>query len=143
VGVYPVSLARHLFGAPERVRGWQVLTPGGVDETFAAQLEFADERVAQFDCSLRLPYRSTAEIVGEAGAIRLERPFQPSNPEARLWLRRGDKEELIELANPNMYWLEIEDMHDAILTGAPPRVTAAETRGHVETIVQLLRAARE
>jgi hypothetical protein len=41
-----------------------------------------------------------------------------------------------------MYWLEIEDMHDAILTGAGPRITPAETRAHIETILQLYDAAR-
>jgi D-xylose 1-dehydrogenase (NADP+, D-xylono-1,5-lactone-forming) len=141
VGCYPVSLARYLFGAPTRVAGWQRLAPSGVVETFAGSLKWDGERAAQFDCSFRMPYRTQAEIVGDEGVISLTRPFQPSAADARLALRRGDKEETIELANPQMYWLEIEDMHDAILTGASPRVTLTETRGHVETLLELLAAA--
>ncbi len=142
LGCYPVSLARYLFGAPERVHAWQKLAPSGVDGAFAATLYHGGDRLTQLDCSFQVPFRSQAEVVGTDGVITVVRPFQPSTPEASVSLRRGDREETIELANPPVYWLEIEDMHDAILTGATPRVTPAETRGHVETLLQLYAAAR-
>lgn len=141
VGCYPVSLARYLFGAPERVEGWQRLAPSGVDGTFTGTLYFANQRVAQFDCSFQMPYRTQAEIVGAEGLLTLTRPFQPDFPEAKLLLQRGDNVEEIVLDNPGRYWAEIEDMHDAVLNGTPPRITPAETRGHVETILDLYRAA--
>jgi predicted dehydrogenase len=142
VGCYCISLARYLFGAPEHVRGWQVRAPSGVDGVFAGMLEFAGGRAAQFECGFQLPLQSQAELIGEKGVVRLWRPFQPSNPEAKISLVRGDKEEVLDLPNPQMYWMEIEDMHDAIITGAGPRITPAETRGHVETIVALLESAQ-
>jgi D-xylose 1-dehydrogenase (NADP+, D-xylono-1,5-lactone-forming) len=142
VGCYPVSLALYLFGAPQRVQAWQKRAASGVDGTLAATLYHSGERVSQIDCSFQVPFRSQAEVVGTEGVITVVRPFQPSAPEASLSLRRGDHEETIELSNPPMYWLEIEDMHDAILTGAGPRITPAETRGQVETILQLYDAAR-
>jgi predicted dehydrogenase len=141
VGCYAVSLIRYLWGAPERVAGWQKRSPSGVDETFVASLYFPEERVAQFDCSLRLPFRSVAEVVCDGGTLTLIKPFQCDNPDARLVLRRGDQEETVELANPNRYWLEIEDVHDAILTGQPPLITPGEIRGNVETILELFAAA--
>jgi D-xylose 1-dehydrogenase (NADP+, D-xylono-1,5-lactone-forming) len=142
MGCYPVSLALYLFGAPERVQAWQKRAAAGVDGTLAASLYHRGDRVSQIDCSFQVPFRSQAEVVGTEGVITLVRPFQPSAPESSLSLRRGDREETIELANPPMYWLEIEDMHDAILTGAGPRITPAETRAHIETILQLYAAAR-
>jgi D-xylose 1-dehydrogenase (NADP+, D-xylono-1,5-lactone-forming) len=142
IGCYPVSLIRYLFGAPARVEGWQRLTPSGVDGTFVASLYYDDSRAAQFDCSLVLPFRCWAEIVGDEGVIRFERPFQPDSPDARLALRRGDHEDVIELANPGRFWLEIEDMHDAIITGQAPLISPAETRGTVETILALFESAR-
>jgi predicted dehydrogenase len=142
VGCYPVSLARYLFGAPERVLGWQKLSPSGVDETFAGTLFFPGERVAQFDCSFRMPYRTYAEVVGDEGVLTLNRPFQPDAPESTLVVRRGDQEETFDLENPGRYRLEIEDLHDAVLLGRPPRITPAETRGHVETLLALYAAAR-
>ena len=142
VGCYPVSLARYLFGAPQRVTGWQRLTPTGVDETFAGTLFFADERVAQFDCSFAMPYRTHAEIVGDAGTLTLTRPFQPEFPESQMLLRRGDTVETITLDNPNRYWLEIEDMHAAAWGERAPQIAAAETRGVVATILALYETAR-
>jgi xylose dehydrogenase (NAD/NADP) len=141
MGCYPVSLALYLFGAPERVHAWQKRTASGVDGSFAATLYHRDERVSQIDSSFQVPFRSQAEVVGTEGVITLGRPFQPSTPEASLSLRRGDREETLELPNPPVYWLEIEDLHAAILTGAPPRVTPAETREHVATLLQLYAAA--
>jgi predicted dehydrogenase len=137
MGCYQVSLARYLFGAPERVEAWQRKWVSGVDETFAATLYHSGKRVTQLNCSFQMPFRSQAEVVGSEGVITMVRPFQPSSPEASLSLRRGAREDMIELDNPQMYWLEIEDMHDAILTGAPARVTPAETRGNVESLLQL------
>ena len=143
VGCYPVSLALYLFGAPQRVQAWQKATPSGVDGSFAATLYHSGERVSQLDSSFQVPFRSQAEVVGTEGVLTIERPFQPSTPEARLSLRRGDREETIELANPPVYWLEIEDLHDAILTGAAPRITPVDTRAHVETLLQLYAAAHD
>jgi xylose dehydrogenase (NAD/NADP) len=142
VGCYPVSLALYLFGRPQRLHAWQKRAASGVDGTFAATLYHGGDRVSQIDCSFQVPFRSQAEVVGTEGVITLMRPFQPSTPEASLTLRRGDREETIELSNPPVHWLEIEDMHDAILNGGTPRVTPAETRAHTETLLQLYEAAR-
>jgi D-xylose 1-dehydrogenase (NADP+, D-xylono-1,5-lactone-forming) len=142
VGCYAVSLARYLFGAPERVTGWQSLAPSGVDHTFMGTMFFPGDRAAQFDCSFRLQYYNRAEIIGTDGILILTRPFQPDEADAALILRCGDQEETIQLDNPPRYGLEIEDMHDAVLSGnLEPRITPAETRGTVETILALYRAA--
>jgi len=142
VGCYPISLARYLFGPPTRLHGWQVTSPSGVDETFVATLEFAGGQIAQFDCSFNFPHRVYAEIVGNAGSLYIDLPYQPSLPNHKFVVRRdGQPEEVIAQDNPDMYWLEMEDMHDAILGGAP-LITPAETRGHIETILQLLESAK-
>ncbi len=141
VGCYPVSLAQYLFGAPERVAGWQVRAPSGVDETFVGALYFSEGRAAQFDCSLAMPFRTHAEIVGSEGVIALNHPFRPDAPESTLLVQRGEHTENIATDNPNRYLLEIEDMHDAIVSGRPPLIAPSETRGVVATIVELLKAA--
>jgi len=142
VGCYPVSLARYFFGAPERVEGWQVLSPSGVDDTTVATLYFPGQRVAQLDCSFRMPFRTMAEIVGESGSLVLSHPFHSDNPAATLLLRQGDASEAVVTPPAERYLLEIEDMHDAILTGRPPLIAPAETRGHIETIVGLRQSAQ-
>lgn len=142
VGCYPMSFARFMFGAPERVEGWQVLSPSGVDETFVGTLFFSEQRVAQIDCSFRMPYRTYAEVVGESGAVVLNRPFHADADDAVLLLRQGEQEERIQTANPERYLLEIEDMHDAIFSDRPPLITPADTRGHIETILALYQSAQ-
>ena len=142
VGCYPVSLARYLLGAPERVSAWQRLSPSGVDNTLVGTLYYGDGCIAQIDSSFEMPYRGFAEVVGEKGVLSFNQPFHADQPASRLTLRVGDQSEAIELANPERYWLEIEDIHDAILSGDPPLITPAETRGHVETILQLYESAR-
>src|SRR5262249_11863518 len=143
VGCYPMSISRYFFGAPERVQGWQVTSPSGVDETFVGTLYFPGQRVAQIDCSFRLPYRTYAEVVGESGSVVLTRPFHADAGDARLLLRRGDEEEPVTVENRERYLLEIEDMHECLLTGKTPLVTPAETRGHIETILDLYASAKQ
>jgi D-xylose 1-dehydrogenase (NADP+, D-xylono-1,5-lactone-forming) len=142
VGCYPVSLARYLFGAPERVSAWQRAAPNGVDLTLVGTLYYGSDRVVQIDSSFEMPYRGFAEVVGEQGVLTFNSPFHADQPNAVLSLHRGDQTEVIEVANPERYWLEIEDMHDAILSGEPPLITPADTRGHIETILQLYESAR-
>ena len=142
VGCYPVSLARYLLGAPDRVTAWQRAAPNGVDKTLVGNLYYGQACLAQVDCSFEMPYRGDAEIVGEKGVITFTQPFHADQPASVLTLHQGDQSEVIELANPERYWLEIEDIHDAILNGKPPLITPAETRGHVETILKLYEAAR-
>lgn len=141
VGCYPVSLARYLLGAPERVEAWAARAPSGVDATLVGALYFSKGCAAQFDCSFVMPYRTGAEIVGREGIITLNRPFRPDAPDSTLTLQRGDKTETAALDNPNKYLLEVEDMHTAIETGRAPLISPAETRGVMETILALYRAA--
>ena len=142
VGCYPLSIARYFFGAPERVEGWQVLAPSGVDETMVGTLYFPDQRIAHIDGSFRMPFRSVAEIVGDAGRLVLTHPFHSDNPEAQLLLYQGDKPEVVETPAAERYLLEIDDLHEAIINQRPPLITAAETRGHIETILALYASAR-
>ena len=142
VGCYPVSLARYLLGAPDRVTAWQRAAPNGVDKTLVGNLHYGKDCLAQVDCSFELPYRGYAEIVGEQGVITFAQPFHADQPASVLTVHVGDQHEVIELANPERYWLEIEDIHDAILSGEPTLISPADTRGHVETILALYEAAR-
>jgi predicted dehydrogenase len=113
-----------------------------VETTFAGMLYYGTDLAANVDSSFELPYRAVAEVVGEQGILTLDSPFHISRPNSVLTLRRGDEAEVIEVDNPDAYWLEIEDIHDAILTGEAPLITPAETRGHIETILQLYAAAQ-
>ena len=144
-GCYTVSLARYLFGAPDRVAGWQRLVKSGVDGTFAGALHFPNGSVAMIDCSFQAPFRAWAEVAGSTGVLRLDRPYHADQPAASLTLRtkESDEEQTFEVPNPERYLLEIEDMHSATLDGTAPLISPAETRGVIETILDLYASAAQ
>ncbi len=142
VGCYPISYARMVAGTePAEAFGWQVLTEGGVDESFVGQLRFPNDVLADFDCGLRSPDRWGMEIVGAVGVLSISNPFKPGKNE-RLTLKRGKNVETIKVPGEELYRGEVEDMADAVLLGKPPRMSLADSRGNVATIVSLLEAAR-
>lgn len=75
VGVYAVSLASMLLGAPREVRALAEIGPSGVDEQMAAILSYEDGALAICKSSLRADTPGEATIVGTRGRIRIEAPF--------------------------------------------------------------------
>jgi predicted dehydrogenase len=76
-GVYPLSLAIELLGAPTRVTGTASLGATGVDEQFAAILGYDDGRIATIAASLRATLPSDAVITGTRGEIRIAPLYRP------------------------------------------------------------------
>jgi predicted dehydrogenase len=143
VGCYPVSYARFIAGTePLEVFGQQWLGRGGVDETFIGQLRFPGDVYAQFDCAFRSPYRTHLEVVGSEGVLNVPVPYGPRFSE-RITLKRGDQTETLEMPGRDLYALQIENLADAILLGAAPHVSLADSRGNTVTILALFESARE
>jgi len=142
VGCYPVSFARFVLGAePLEVFGRATVGPSGIDETFAGQLTFPGEVLAQIDCGFRSPHRVGFEVVGGEGVIEVRWPWRPE-PDQPIVLRRGDTTDELVVSADDKYLLEIEDIADAALLGRPPRVSLDETRGNTATLLALLESAR-
>ena len=142
VGCYQVSLARILAGSePREVFGWAQRGPTGIDEIFVGQLRFSDRLYAQFDCGFVAPFRTEAELVGTTGALRVTRPFKPTEREVlQVW--RGETIEPIEVDGIDLYVGQIEDLGAAIREGTPPRVSLADSRANTATLVALYESAR-
>lgn len=89
IGCYCISCARFLFGAePTRVFGSVEYDPAfGTDRLSSGLLEFA-EGVATFTCSTQLAAFQRVNILGTAGRIEIEVPFNAvANQPARLWMQ--------------------------------------------------------
>lgn len=143
VGVYPLSFAQYVFGgAPLAVDGLQWTGDSGVDLTFCGQMLYANGGLAQIGCSYRSPYFTHAEVIGTQGRLALTRPFN-SMEEGRQMCFFPAQGEPYELPVPEveLYSGEVNDMHAAILDGAPSYLTLAETRDHVRTVLALYAAA--
>ncbi len=74
LGVYPISFAHDLFGAPDRVVAIGSLTPTDVDGQVSIALGFAD-RQASLHTTLHANTATTAVVFGTRGRVEIERPF--------------------------------------------------------------------
>ncbi|HEY3313223.1 MAG TPA: Gfo/Idh/MocA family oxidoreductase [Anaerolineales bacterium] len=147
VGCYPISYTRLITGAePVEVFGQQVTGSSGIDDSFFGQMRFPGEVYAQFDCGFRTPYRTHMEIIGSDGTLTIPMPFKPGMPfepgqVEKISLYREDRTETISIPSQELYIGEVEDMADCILLGKAPRMSLADSRANVATIVALLRSA--
>jgi predicted dehydrogenase len=142
VGCYPISFMRMVTGTePVQVFGWQTLGPTGIDETFMGQLRFPGEIHGQFDCSFALPFRTFMEIVGTEATLIVPLPFRPGE-KTKLFVNRAGRTQTISVKGQYLYTGEVEDLADAILLGKPPRVSLADSRGNIATVLALFESAR-
>lgn len=71
VGVYPVSLASMIFGAPSQVTGFADLGPTGVDEQSAMVLRHPKGELAVLNAAIRLNTPQEATVFGTLGRIQM------------------------------------------------------------------------
>ncbi len=145
VGCYPISYARTMIGAePAEAHGMAMIGESGVDETFIGTLRFTNNAYAQFDSGFHAPYRMNMEIVGSKGMIVIPRAFKPTDNETILVGAASDQLEPVQISGPALlYSGEVEDMYDAVVHGAAPRVSLQDSRNNVAAILALLQSARE
>jgi predicted dehydrogenase len=145
VGVYPLSLAQYFMGGtPVWVHGDQWVGPSGVDESFTGTLHYNNGAMAQISSAFRTPWYTHFDVMGTAGRLVLTRPFTGLEGDARrlTFVGPDDLEQEIPVPEQELYIGEVEDMHDAILTGRPPYIGLNETRDHVRTVLALYESAR-
>lgn len=146
VGVYPLSFSQYILGSlPEWVIGAQWIGASGVDETFAGQMHYSGDQMAQIASSFRSPQYTYAEIIGTEGQLILNRPFIGlGDPERQLMFYpvKGEAQE-IPVPEQELYVGEVEDMHAAILDNQPCYIKLEESRSHVQTALALYEAAQK
>ena len=142
VGCYPISYARTIvWESPLEVFGTQVTGPTGIDLTFAGQMKFANNVIAQIDCSFDIPIYWGVEILGSHASLKIPSPFKPQVNE-KLYLTRDDNTEEIIVKGQELYIGEVEDMADAILDGKDTLVSLNDSRENVAVISAFLESAR-
>ncbi|HEY6075077.1 MAG TPA: Gfo/Idh/MocA family oxidoreductase [Anaerolineales bacterium] len=142
VGCYPISYARMLTGEePVEVFGRQVIGEGGIDVTFVGEMRFPGGVLAQFDSGFHSPLRVQMEAAGSDGWLKVENPYKPGKGEHILF-SRGDETQRIRVPGRELYIGEVEDLEDAVLKGAAPRITLEDSRGNIAVIQALMESAR-
>ena len=81
MGVYCINAARYLFRAePEEVMGWNTGHESRrfseVAATTTVLMRFPGDRIASFTCSFGITDRSTFEVVGTKGTVRMDPAYE-------------------------------------------------------------------
>ena len=71
LGIYPVSLAFDVFGAPVNIRAAASMTETGVDRQTAMIFEYGDGQQAVLHCALDTAGPNQASIIGTEGRIEI------------------------------------------------------------------------
>ncbi|HET6780931.1 MAG TPA: Gfo/Idh/MocA family oxidoreductase, partial [bacterium] len=140
VGCYCVNISRLLLGVPHTA--FATAQFEGVDVRLAGVLRFEHDRVAQFDCGLRAPFRQFCEVVGMSGTIYLERPFQPEERPATILIRRGEQERRVEIPGANQYVRMIDHFAECVQSNQAPRYPAEDAVANMRAIDALRESAR-
>ncbi len=110
LGVYPVSLAYFMMGAPDHAVGEASMTPSGVDEQSTVILCYHGGAKAVCSSSLNVKTSQEAVINGTHGTLRIHAPvWRPS----RLSIETFSPPQTVDTANPE----RLSKLRDNALVG--------------------------
>ena len=117
VGVYPVSLASMLFGAPVRIASLALLGKTGVDEEAGILLAHGKEQLAVLSTAIRLDTAHEAILTGTEGRIRIHAPWW--RPGSMTISRSNASDETLEFPfQGNGYQFEAAEVMNCLRRGA-------------------------
>ncbi|MCB0109783.1 MAG: Gfo/Idh/MocA family oxidoreductase [Caldilineaceae bacterium] len=151
VGVYPNSLALTVAdaagagAAPVEVYASQIVGESGVDVAMRAQLTFANGLIAQISSGFRTPFREGAHIVGDQAMLYLTEPWKPGlkDEASHCTLTTVDgKSTTITTPAIDPYLCEVHAMEAALLDGAAPVVSLAQSRHFLRSVLAIYESAK-
>jgi predicted dehydrogenase len=149
IGCYLVNTARFIFGAePSRVAGTVDVDPRfAVDRLASMVLDFGG-RHAIGTASTQLQAYQRIQIVGTAGRLEVEVPFNaPHDRPCRLWRDRtgelhGSGIETIEIDVCNQYTIQAQEFSSAILDGRPQAAPLEDAVANMVCIDAIFRSSQ-
>ncbi len=121
IGCYPLSYARMVLGA-RPVTASAFVEGDAIDLSLNGLLRFSDDRLAMISCSFRTAWNQRIEIIGDAGWIQLDRPFNPIPDQATtLTIAHGGRHVTVEtmtIPPADHFRLEAEGFAALAQTGA-------------------------
>jgi predicted dehydrogenase len=141
VGCYPLSYAMLAAGAaPVEVMGWQKKAASGVDASFIGQLRFANDLLAQIQCSFEMHRTMKMELIGTTGTILIPTFLRTQNQQ-RVILQK-ERERIFCFRREELFRGEVENMAEVILDGQTPRLPLEESRQIIRCLTALYRSAQ-
>jgi predicted dehydrogenase len=135
LGVYPVTFAHVILGAPERIEAWARLSPEGVDENTGMILGYASGALATLTCSFIGRTPRTAAITGTRG--RIEIPGNFHRPTGFTLVRADAEPEYVPTPFDGQgYHFEAAEVQRCLRAGLTesPMVPLAETLAVMSTL---------
>jgi len=162
VGCYCINLSRLIAGAePVEVKAGAKLSDAGIDEVAAGTLRFADGLVASFTCGMTVHADNTASICGTLGYIEVPVPWKPPMEKATFVLSTSVPPQMDAWAAPAsgppgssprrvtkvdapapLYALEADDLAAAVMDGASPCLSEADSLGNMAVLDEMRRQFR-
>src|SRR5262249_39572337 len=115
LGVYPVSLAHLVLGAPASVTAWAALGPEGTDENTGLLLGYASGAVATLHCGFVGATGQRATITGTDGRIDVPAPF--FRPDGFTIVRSGVAERVELPVRGNGFGYEAQEVMACLRAG--------------------------
>ena len=146
IGCYPINVARWMFdGEPDSVVASVCRDPElGTDVLTSAVLDFAG-RQATFTCSTQIEDDQRVQLVGTAGRLVVEIPFNipPDRPTRILRVAGGDPPvaphvEVIEVPAADPYGVQGDAFAMAVRDGSPVPIPPADAIGNMAVIGHIL-----
>jgi glucose-fructose oxidoreductase len=147
LGIYCINAARMLFETePVLVSGRSVdgerSGMPGVDETTAAILHFADDRLATFTCSFASADASRYRVIGTEGEITVDPAFAYAEPLAYT-MKIGTRSFRARGRKHDQFAAELQYFSQCILNGHAPEPSGEEGAWDVRIINAILDSTRQ
>jgi predicted dehydrogenase len=147
IGVYCVNAARSLFrDEPFEAQAFTAAAPDPrfkeVEEATGALLRFPGERLATFVCSFGAADAGHYDVVGSAGALRLENAYEYVG-ERRLRTAAGGRTREKAFPGTDQFSPELIYFSGCVLDGKEPEPGGGEGLADVRIVEALYRSARE
>jgi glucose-fructose oxidoreductase len=147
VGVYCINAARYLFGAePYEVFGY-----GGsgkdqrfaeIDEMSAALLRFPDDRLATFTCSFGAADRSSYEVIGTKGVLKMDPAYEMVG-DLKCELTIDGRTRKMKYPKRDQFGPELMYFSNCILNNTEPEPNGREGMADIRIINALLESEKK
>ena len=131
VGIYPLTFAVSVLGAPTRIRALAELASTGVDAQLVVAMTH-ERGLSSWSCSFVADSGVEATVAGETGSLRLGGPFHHGSDLTRR--ERDQVVETIEVKDADLgYRHEVREVHRCLDAG----LTESPALAHADTLTVL------
>jgi Predicted dehydrogenases and related proteins len=143
LGCYCINIQRLLVGRePNKVQAICQMSKSDVDLQTVATLDFGDQVYGQFMVSFNADASQFLRVVGSAGTIHIEYPFNPHGEDASAWLNvTGKESKRINFRSENSYKHMVEHFYNVAVSKDVPKFPLSDAINNMVVIDALFQSA--